>query len=207
MKRTIIALIAAGTLLLCACTANENENIENDAPETEVSENVNAGGSVDIKQLVNGRAYVINAKTGEKIKITSYSENHTEISRYAVVDLDGDGKDEYLLEYTGSGDTFIIREYENELYGYLMPYRARMNLKTDGEMMWSGGASYSGTYRVVFEGKDLQFVTPLESDFDANVHYIDGEEATFDEAMKEWDKFDAKENADWLDALSLIELQ
>lgn len=208
MKKKVFALLAAGALILCACTAKENDvenNVENDTPNVDASLDVQSADTVDMKQLVNGKVSVINTKTGEKVKLNSYSENRAEVARYAIVDLDGDGKDEYLAEYAGSGDTLIIRRYENELYGYMIPFSSRFDLKTDGEMMWSDGASRSGICRVVFSGKDMEFVTSVESDFDTDVHYIGAQEATFDEAMKEWNKFDAKENTDWFDAYSLLD--
>jgi len=208
MKKRIFALLAAGALILCACTAKEKDvekNVENDTPNVDASQDVQAAGGVDMKQLVNGKVSVINTKTGEKVKLNSYSEDRTEVARYAIVDLDGDGKDEYLAEYAGSGDTLIIRNYENELYGYMIPFSSRFDLKTDGEMMWSDGASHSGICRVVFSDKDIEFITSLDSDFDSDIHYIDGQEATFDEAMKEWNKFDAKENTDWFDAYFLLD--
>ena len=186
MKKIALAMIMAGMLLVCSCAPkNENDNTVV-SPDTEVSEaQISEEAINDESEIVKILAGdVLDARTGEKVKVSEldYSEDaETAPDRYCEIDLDGDGKKEYLIEYSEYGNTAIIHEYEGELYAYMIPFRSRTELKTDGEMMWSGGADYSGTYRAVFNGKEMEMTKPLDSDFREDVHFINGESVTFDE--------------------------
>ena len=202
MKRSILALIMAGMLLVCSCTSDktDGEKVQNNSDGTAVSE------ELKIEEILAGE--VVDARNGEKVKVSKLdTSEEADITpwRYCELDLDGDGKNEYLIEYSDFGNTAIIHELENELYAYMIPFSSRQTLKTDGEMMWQGGSDYSGTQRVEFSGSEMETIITLESDFDKDVHYIDGKEVSFEEAMKAWDKFDAKENADWLFVYDILE--
>lgn len=207
MKKSFLALLMAGVLLICSCTSEKkndtNVNDNTDANETFMA---NVSGESGIKGLLAGN--VIDARNGEKVKLSDLGTNgdeKTEPYRYCEIDLDGDGSKETMVEFSEYGNTAIIHEFENELYAYMIPFRARQTVKADGEMMWSGGADYSGTYRAVFSGKEMELTTPLESKFDEDSHYINGEMVSFDEAMDAWDEFDAKDNADWFFVYELFE--
>ena len=210
MKKIALAMIMAGMLLVCSCAPkNENDNAVV-SPDTEVSEaQISEEAVNDESEIVKILAGdVVDARTGEKVKVSEldYSEDASIFpDRYCEVDLDGDGKNEYLIEYSTYGNTAIIHEYDGELYAYVIPFRSRLELKTDGEMMWSEGAGYSGTHRAVFNGKKMEMTTLLDSDFDEDVHYINGESVTFDEAIKAWDEFDSKKDADWFFVYELYE--
>ena len=212
MKKTFLALLAAGILLACSCTSGtaDSEGAEEASganlytqetvlPEGEETES-------EIKSILSGE--VVDARSGEKVKVSeldSDDDRKTEPERYCVVDLDSDGKNEYLIEYSDFGNTAIVREYEGELYAYMIPFRARQMVKTDGEMMWSDSADCSGTQRAVFSGREMEMVITLESDFYEDVHFVDGKEVSLDEALKAWEKFEAKENAEIVSVYELYE--
>ena len=209
MKKIALALILTGLLLVCSCTS-EKQNIDNtqDASGAQISvqEDEPENNQSQIKKILEGS--VVDARTWETVKVSELDYNEdveTAPDRYCEVDLDGDGKNEYLIEFSEYGNTAVIHEYEGEFYAYMIPFRSRTEVKVDGEMMWSSGAEYSGTYRAVFNGKEMEMTKPLDSDFRDDVHFINGESATFDEAMKAWDKFDSKKDADWFFVYELYE--
>lgn len=203
MKKSILALIAAGVILLCSCDpGNKNKSVDESFENSreEAYEEI-----PDIHEFIDGSKSVVNAKTGEKVTLVAFSENHTEPWRYSVVDLDGDGDGEYLVEYAESGDTVIINGYNDEYYAYMLPFRARQDLKAAGEMMWTSGASHSGTWTIEFSGTEMKQIKLLDSDFEEDIHYICGETVSHDEAVKAWDEFDKKTNADWFNVTPAFE--
>ncbi len=80
-----------------------------------------------------------------------------EISRFAVLDLDGDGAEEAVLWLIVNGNYYygceVLRCQEGEVYGYLMWYRAMNSLKDDSTFRFSGGASDHGFGRLRFDGQ------------------------------------------------------
>lgn len=76
------------------------------------------------------------------------------VTKFAIIDIDGDGEDEIVLwlQINGTYDYgFEILHYQNgEIYGYTLSYRAFMNLKTDGTFLFSGGYADSGIGKMTF---------------------------------------------------------
>ena len=206
MKRNITALLLAVLLLLCACAPEKKD----ESPEnSHAKEN-------DVDEIFSEVPYigkllsmsVIDARTGETVKVSDLDKSDEEEIiplRYCEIDLDGDGEEECLIEYSEYGNTAVVHEYNGRLYAYMIPFRSRQTLKTDGEMMWSGGASFSGTQRIAFSEDEMLVVMVLESEFDEDVHYIDGEQVSSDKAMKAWETFEKKENAEWFSVFDIAE--
>lgn len=76
------------------------------------------------------------------------------IAKFAILDIDGDGEEEVvlLLKVNGISDYgYEILHYDDgEIYGYTLPYRAFMKLKTDGTFLFSGGSSDFGIGKMNF---------------------------------------------------------
>ncbi len=95
-------------------------------------------------------------------------------TKFAVIDIDGDGKDEIVLwlQINGISDYgFEILHYQNgEIYGYTLPYRAFMNLKTDGTFLFSSGAADSGIGKMIFSETEYSVSTQTysQSRYDSN---------------------------------------
>ncbi|MDR0906521.1 MAG: hypothetical protein LBN00_10190 [Oscillospiraceae bacterium] len=130
-----------------------------------------------------------------------------EIGQFAVVDLDGNGAFEVVVEEILGGERLVLYCYEGNVYGAFFAFRAMMNLKTDGTFAYSGGAAYNGIGQLYAlsegsaESKVLAESDTL-SEEDENgallpIYYVDGREATQDEFSAVWDDFTAKEDAPW----------
>lgn len=91
-------------------------------------------------------------------------------SKFAIADLDGDGEAEIVLwlQINGISDYgFEILQYrEGAVYGYTLPYRAFMDLKTDGTFLFSGGSADSGVGKLEFSENGYTVDKLHESDSD-----------------------------------------
>lgn len=87
-------------------------------------------------------------------QVFTSSESVTgEVTKFATVDMDGDGENEIVLWIsTGSLDEgFEVLHYQDgEVYGYHFWYRALNCLQEDGTFEASGGASDTSIRRIRF---------------------------------------------------------
>lgn len=100
------------------------------------------------------------------------------IPQFAIIDLDTDGENEVVLwiQIKGADDGFadygfeILRYQEGAVYGYTLPYRAFINLKTDGTFMYSGSAADFGIGKLKFSenGYIVDKLYYSESVYDSN---------------------------------------
>ena len=132
-------------------------------------------------------------------KIITDDEITVNITQFAMLDLDSDGQNEIVLwiQINGISDYgFEILRYQNgAVYGYTLPYRELMNLKTDGTFLFSGGAADYGIGKVKFSenGYTVNQQSYSESQYDSNnelnvQYFVNGEscsEEAFQEAVRD----------------------
>ncbi len=163
--------------------------------------------------------------------VTSFGDDSIKITKYAFSDIDADGISEVILVLS-SGDNDLYYEvlsiqyhvatnqYEG-VYGYTIPYRAFMDLKTDGTFSFSSGSADSGFGKATFAEYPFAIdkITYSKSDYDADnnqkaLYFVNQKNATkdeFNEAIKSQSKkagvtwYDyTKENIDVLIATGII---
>lgn len=123
--------------------------------------------------------------------------------RFTVLDLDGDGVMEVILEVT-EPEAYIILNGSVTVYATEWPYRGLLELKDDGTFLFSNGATDNGVAMLVLQGDDEPQwgYLPLAeciTDENAQVHYyLDGGAETTDGAG--YQAFMAQQDAK-LDAL------
>ncbi len=115
--------------------------------------------------------------------------------QYAVIDLDGDGCDELLVEYNMMGDTAILHIEDNKCVAYYISFRGRGNIKTDGTMSYSNGASDNGIHKISFSPEGLVIKKILECV--DGVYKIDGKIVSEDIGLAELDKQNSKTDVIW----------
>ena len=116
--------------------------------------------------------------------------------RFCVIDIDGDGNTEILLESKSSN--ILLFRYENGLvYGFVFPYRGMLNLKTDGTVEGSGGAAVQWIGKKSFMknkciDKELSLFDGLN-----NIYRIDGKNVKQEDVENFLNIQDKKVNAEW----------
>lgn len=131
-------------------------------------------------------------------------------TKFAIIDIDGDGEDEIILwlQINGISDYgFEILHYQNgEIYGYTLPYRAFMNLKTDGTFLFSSGAADFGIGKMFFSETEysVSAQTYTQSRYDSNneltiQYFIHDESCSEDEFNDVINGQEQKADVEWYD--------
>lgn len=95
-------------------------------------------------------------------------------TKFSIIDLSSNGEKEIVLglQINGASDYgFEILRYQNgAVYGYTLPYREFMNLKTDGTFIFSGGAADTGIGKLEFskDGFTVDKLYYSESQYNSN---------------------------------------
>lgn len=120
--------------------------------------------------LMKGAAF-FDIDTGAYTDIYSLpdvNENYyspSEPRQYAYCDLDNDGIDELLIQYSETGDTAILHWRLGEWEAYYVSFRGILDLKVDGTAYGSGGADSSSIHRFSFDDTTaLQYEDIVTSD-------------------------------------------
>ena len=161
-------------------------------------------------------AVLLNEKTFYSVNDQKdYTLNEYDVwraERFAVIDMDGDGIPEVVLELTTGGEgAFEVLHYEEgKVYGFHFPFRGMLDLSADGTYFASGGASDGFFYQAatikkdVYEKKILAHsLSGLDANGDRNMScYISDAKVTEEEydafSTKMWEKMQ-KNPAVWHD--------
>ena len=182
MKRLLILLMA---LLLAALPGL--------AEETDRQTEANAAYA---SVLLNGEAWTPSGDVREDWNPV----------RFTVLDLDGDGVSEVILEVT-EPEAFIILTGIKSVIATEWPYRGLLNLKDDGTFTFSSGAMDNGVAMLVYQGDfgaQWGYLPLAESVSDADgavTYWLDGGAEQTDEAgyLAFLAQQDAKLDALWYD--------
>ena len=88
------------------------------------------------------------------------------LARYTVLDMDGDGQEELVVEFTGTGSLprLVLGRFDGEIYGFIYYIRQMNLIKQDGTFYYSGGIGNRGWARLRRDGGE--WVTEeLEGDY------------------------------------------
>ena len=91
------------------------------------------------------------------------------VIKFTVIDLDGNGENEIVLWIQSNGGSDygfeILYFQDQEVYGFTLPYRGFMDLKTDGTFYSSGGMDNRGIRRLRLSerGYTIEEVSESES--------------------------------------------
>lgn len=182
-----------------------------DAPKKEMSLEAETSSApisqmddITIGEITSGKRTFLDFDTKKGATIYSLPSVNTRYmgkpGSFAVVDLDGDGSDELMIEYDASGDTAVLSIQNGKCVAYYMSYRSRTNLKTDGTMSWSNGAFESGTQRVLFNNDGMasaNLITYLEDDFE-KAYSINGVPVSKEECENALSLQYEKKDVEWL---------
>ena len=148
-------------------------------------------------------------KDGKSVKYYRYdSQGMTDLDHYVktcvdsgieemmirevrVFDLDGDGTEELILDWTPVGD-FLILHCENEkFYGWEIMYRGFLDLQTNGVYVGSDGAGSNRWYRIQFDNGSWLEEKLAEEDW--GEYYVNGEAVDEDTFLRQIDTYETED--------------
>ena len=208
-KHLQCGLTAALTLalLLTACGQKEDANdTPPDAQAGSLYEDFFTGDVTVTANLINAGVEATTASFRAPdvyaTKGVDGSDMDWTITRFALLDLDGDGADELVLaiDYSGEEEYVILTCYDGAVYANQIVYRGFLSPKADGTFEWSNGAFDNGASRARFENGVLVYddFAAMSEGSDGNAVYtLNGEsidEAAFSAFL---DEQAAKDDLAW----------
>ena len=147
------------------------------------------------------------------LAVTGDDSDIVNVSQFAVLDLDGDGTEELVLQLTVDGDdghAFVILHYQDDvIYGYTRWRRGFRELKADGSFSFSSGAADTGWGTLQFDGEILTIIEKARSrshyDDDNNFfidYFVDGTSVTEGDFTSAMRTFGVKPDVTWFNFAS-----
>jgi beta-lactamase regulating signal transducer with metallopeptidase domain len=149
---TVVPEASATAMEVALPSAAESADFMPSASENSVLEAYSAvlRNKAEFNSTDNNKAlYWNDFLTNKELYGTSF-----DVTRYAILDMDGDNAPEVVLELSVGGDPQffeILHDMNGTVNGYLMVYRGLEDLKSDGTFQFSNGAADYGWGKLSFE--------------------------------------------------------
>ena len=195
---------------------NQNTNFEpsdsldgdntNDNSSTPVSEAEKAMNLYEA--ALNNEICVFDEQLGEiSIKDCRFLNNNVTVGECerinkAILDMDGDGINEYVLQSADESDHIVLHYYDENIYSYSFGNTDFRHLNTNGTFYWSKfpNGSYTanwicGLNRLVFDGSSVSIqeiykMNMTEDEYLENDEYcIEGKQVTYHEFIEHYQNY------------------
>ena len=223
-KHLLRGLTAALTLALLLTACGQKSEDANDTPPDAQAWNLYAdffSGDVTVTaHLINAG---VDAATASfrvpdvyATKGVDGSDMDWMITRFALLDMDGDGTDELVLgiDFSGEEEYVILTCHDGAVYANQIVYRGFLLPKADGTFEWSNGAFDNGASRTRFENGVLvydDFAAMSEGSEGNTVYTLNGESVDENAYNTFLEEQTAKDDLAWteftLDALNTALVQ
>ncbi|MBD9252010.1 hypothetical protein EGR95_03820 [bacterium] len=183
--RTLLAALTLA-LLLTAC-GQQSDDTDDTPPNAQLGnlyDDFFAGNVTATANLINA---CVEASTASFRVPDVYAASGADgsdmdwtIKRFALLDLDGDGADELVLniDFSGEEEYVILTCYDGAVYANQVVHRGFLTPKADGTVAWSNGAFDNGASRARFENGVLVYedFSSMSEGSDGNAVYtLNGE--------------------------------
>lgn len=210
-KHLQCGLTAALTLALLLTACGQKEADANDTPPSAQAGNLYedffTGDGTVTANLINAGVEATTASFRAPdvyaTKGVDGSDMDWTITRFALLDLDGDGTDELVLniDFSGEEEYVILTCYDGAVYANQIVYRGFLTPKADGTVAWSNGAFDNGYARFRFENGVLVYDDfAVMIDNGSSVTYtLNGENVSEEDYNAFTAEQDAKDDLAWTD--------
>ena len=208
MKKLVAVLLCSIMLLsLFSCdikNTNENKNIDNDTNTNyTTSEEENHIPSADKTQAeiamemyeaaIKGEICVVDEQMGEiSLNDCHFITNNVtvgecEFINKAILDMDGDGINEYVIQSGDEADHIVLHYYDGKVYSYSFGVTEFRHLNTNGTFYWLTDWWFCGLNKLVFNGSSVIvekiYMMNMYEDTDPenDTYHIEGESVTYGE--------------------------
>ena len=199
--RTLLAVLTLALLLTaCGQQSDDSNDAPPDAQPGNLYEDFFTGNVTVTANLINAGVEAttasFHAPAVYATKGVDGSDMDWTITRFALLDLDGDGTDELVLDidYSGDEEYVVLTCYDGAVYANQIVYRGFLSPKADGTFEWSNSAFDNGASRARFENGILvyeDFATTSEGSDGNAVYTLNGESVS----EEDFDAFIAEQNA------------
>ena len=198
--RTLLAVLTLALLLTaCGQQSDDSNDAPPDAQPGNLYEDFFTGNVTATANLINAGVEASTASFRAPdvyaTKGVDGSDMDWTITRFALLDLDGDGTDELVLniDYSGDEEYVVLTCFDGAVYANQVVYRGFLTPKADGTVAWSNGAFDNGYARFRFENGVLVYDDfAVMIDNGSSVTYTLNGESVSEE---DFDAFIAEQNA------------
>ena len=185
-------------------SSNENGGVSDVNDGNTNDDNVNPSISEAEKAMqmyeaaIKGEIYVVDEQLGEiSLKDCRFLTNNVtvgecEILNKAILDMDGDGINEYVIQSGDEADHIVLHYYDGKVYSYSFGITEFRHLNTNGTYFWSFRENnwVCGLNRLVFNGSliSIEKMYEVNLDYD-NTYYIEGKQVTYEEFRDQYDYY------------------
>lgn len=131
-------------------------------------------------------------------EIAGEDQSTMSLSKFAVVDMDGDELPEVVYQRGDYMGFIVLRYKDGDIYGYDVNYRGLTGLKKDGSYSMSGGSSNTSVGKMRFLGKlfdtDIKFSSVEQESVSYYLNGTEIDEVTFNQL---WDEYEKLPDVDW----------
>ena len=206
--RTLLAVLTLALLLTaCGQQSDDSNDAPPDAQPGNLYEDFFTGNVTATANLINAGVEASTASFRAPdvyaTKGVDGSDMDWTITRFALLDMDGDGTDELVLniDYSGDEEYVVLTCFDGAVYANQVVHRGFLTPKADGTVAWSNGAFDNGYARFRFENGVLVYDDfAVMIDNGSSVTYtLNGENVSEEDYNAFTVEQDAKDDLAWTD--------
>jgi hypothetical protein len=207
MKKYIAFLLCLMMLLsLFSCVPNEdqdvpsqNDNTNNNTP----TQSSDAEMAIEMYEAaIKGEICVFDEQLGEislndcRFLTNDVTVGECEFINKAILDMDGDGVNEYVIQSGNELDHIVLHYYDGKVYSYSFGVTEFRHLNTNGTFYWLSDYWVCGLNRLIFNGSSVSIEEIYtmdmceDADPENDAYYIEGKSVTYGEFIDRFNDYE-----------------